>query len=223
MPNASNTTARFSNVAARRGSCRIALFRRSSASVSLFRPMRRCAIAFCSAGDGPSICLTSGTREPTAVETVSAIAATGKRHVRARSAAVQERATRTERPQRSHVQRSYSLPGQPADSLWKISTSGTAKTVSIAQRSCDFWRTSTRQSLTLQRRQGGRFAGGIRDSSAGVDSGTQASAPARLAGGACGRWRPRCGARCRKKTVPALHGRGARGLPAACFLLLSGN
>ena len=76
---------------------------------------------------------------------VSAIAAPGNGPLRRGLAtARQERDTRTERPQRAHVQRSYSLPGQPADSLWKMSTSGTAKIVSIAQRRPDFRRTSIR-------------------------------------------------------------------------------
>jgi hypothetical protein len=75
-------------------------------------------------------------------------------------------ATRTERPQPAHVQRSYVLPGQPADSDWKISTSGTAKTVSRSQRGVDLRRGSVRQSLAPQRLQGGRL--GVADVSAGA-------------------------------------------------------
>ena len=169
--------------------------------------------------------LPPGTGRAYRSETVSAIAAPDKRPLGAwfSGGACQERDTRTERPQRAHVQRSYSLPGQPADSLWKMSTSGTAKIVSIAQRRPDFRRTSIRQSLTLQRLQGGRFRGGIWESSAGGESGTQASAPARSAGGACERWRPRCGARCKRRTGLGFPGRYDRGLPAPCFPLPSGS
>jgi len=47
------------------------------------------------------------------------------------------------------------LPGQPADSLWKIQTSGAAKIVSRAQRSRPFCLGSTDQSRLPQRLQGG--------------------------------------------------------------------
>ncbi|MGH9202293.1 MAG: hypothetical protein ACRD2A_13780 [Vicinamibacterales bacterium] len=58
-------------------------------------------------------------------------------------------------PHLRHVHISNSLPGQPADSLWKIQTSGAAKIVSRVQRSRLFCRGSISQSRFLQRLQGG--------------------------------------------------------------------
>jgi len=63
--------------------------------------------------------------------------------------------TRARWPQFRQVHNSKSLPGQPADSLWKIQTSGAAKIVSIVQRSRLFCRGSIFQSRLLQRLQGG--------------------------------------------------------------------
>jgi len=62
------------------------------------------------------------------------------------------------RPHARHVQSSYCLPGQPADSLWKIQTSGAAKMVSTSQRIRAFWRCSTSQSRLPQRLHGGVFS-----------------------------------------------------------------
>jgi len=63
--------------------------------------------------------------------------------------------TRARRPQVRQVQSWYCLPGQPADSLWKIQTSGAAKAVSMSQRNRDFSRGSTAQEQPPQRLQGG--------------------------------------------------------------------
>src|SRR2546425_6421186 len=66
--------------------------------------------------------------------------------------------TRARRPHERHVQSSYSLPGQPADSLWKIQTSGAAKITSKSQRRRAFWRCSIAQSQLPQRLHGGVFS-----------------------------------------------------------------
>ena len=64
-------------------------------------------------------------------------------------------ATLTVRPQFAHVQRSYVFFGHPADSLWKIQTSGAANTVSTSHRGVDFSRVSVDQSTSPHLRQGG--------------------------------------------------------------------
>jgi hypothetical protein len=58
-----------------------------------------------------------------------------------------------------HVHRSYVRFGHPADSDWKIHTSGAAKTVSISQRGVDLGLVSVDHAVAPHLRQGGVLAG----------------------------------------------------------------